>query len=307
VAKSEEGWFEMEHWLTYWYMFPLSIVIATLAMASSMEGGVLFAPTFILLFPLVGSPTLSPAEAVGVSLITEVFGFSSGVLAYWRQRAIDFSTARFLVMFTVPMAVVGGIMSYRVPGPVLMLIFSVALLVFAFLLYRSHPEDPTDPILPEQPGVDDGGTFYHNGRRYHFRRIITADGEEYRYATHRPPGALLSIAGGFLAGLMGIGIGEIETTQFVVRNKMPVRVATATAVLIVAVTVLTASATHVVELVRGGFSIPWNLVAMTVPGVLIGGQLGPRLNRFLPGDLIKRGIAVLFVVVSVLMAWLALR
>jgi len=102
----------VEYWLIYWYMFPISIVIATLAMASSMEGGVLFAPTFILLFPLVGSPTLSPVEAVGVSLITEVFGFSSGVLAYWRQRAIDFGTAGFLLKFTIPMAILGSILSY---------------------------------------------------------------------------------------------------------------------------------------------------------------------------------------------------
>ena len=102
----------MDYWLTYWYMFPTSIIIATLAMASSMEGGVLFMPTFVLLFPIVGSPTLSPAEAVGVSLITEVFGFSSGVLAYWRQRAIDLGTARFLLMFAMSTT---GTVSYTKP------------------------------------------------------------------------------------------------------------------------------------------------------------------------------------------------
>jgi len=297
----------MDYWLTYWYMFPTSIVIATLAMASSMEGGVLFTPTFVLLFPILGSPTLSPAEAVGVSLITEVFGFSSGVLAYWRQRAIDLGTARFLLMFAMPLAVVGGVLSYQVPGQVLLIVFSAALLVFAFLLYRSHADGEADPVVPSEPDVTHGSTFFHEGRKYHFRQIITADGNTYRYGTFRPPGAMLSMLGGLLAGLMGIGIGEIETTQFIVRNKMPVRVATATAVLIVAVTVLTASVTHVVELVRGGFPLPWNLVAMTIPGVLIGGQLGPKLNQVMPGDLIKRGIAVLFVLVSGLMAYMALR
>jgi len=137
----------MDYWLTYWYMFPTSIVIATLAMASSMEGGVLFMPTFVLLFPIVGSPTLSPAEAVGVSLITEVFGFSSGVLAYWRQRAIDLGTARFLLMFSMPLAVVGGVLSYQVPGQVLVIVFSAALLVFALLLYRSHADGEGDPVV----------------------------------------------------------------------------------------------------------------------------------------------------------------
>jgi len=297
----------MEYWLVYWYMFPISIVIATLAMASSMEGGVLFAPTFILLFPLVGSPTLSPVEAVGVSLITEVFGFSSGVLAYWRQRAIDFGTAGFLLKFTIPMAIIGSILSYQVPGTILKIIFGLALFVFAFLLYRSHAEEEAIPVLPSQSDLKHGSTFYHNNRKYHYRVIKTMDGKQYKYATFRPPGALLSLLGGFFAGLMGIGIGEIETTQFIVRNKMPVRVATATAVLIVAVTVLTASATHVVELLRSGFPLRWNLVAMTIPGVLIGGQLGPRLNRILPGEIVKRGISILFILIGILMIVMSLR
>jgi uncharacterized membrane protein YfcA len=37
----------------YWFMFPVSIVVATCAMLSGIGGAALFTPIFILLFPLI--------------------------------------------------------------------------------------------------------------------------------------------------------------------------------------------------------------------------------------------------------------
>ena len=63
---------------TYWFMFPLSIVIATVAMTFGIGGAAFFSPTFAILFPLLNVPTLSASEAFGASLFTEMFGFASG-------------------------------------------------------------------------------------------------------------------------------------------------------------------------------------------------------------------------------------
>ncbi len=49
--------------LEYWYMFPISIIIATIAMASGVEGATFFTPLFILAF------RLSPEIAIGTGLI----------------------------------------------------------------------------------------------------------------------------------------------------------------------------------------------------------------------------------------------
>ena len=38
----------------YWFMFPVSIVVATCAMLSGIGGAALFTPIFILVFPLLG-------------------------------------------------------------------------------------------------------------------------------------------------------------------------------------------------------------------------------------------------------------
>ena len=65
-------------YLTYWFMFPISILIATVAMTFGIGGAAFFSPTFAILFPLVNVPTLSASEAFGASLFTEMFGFASG-------------------------------------------------------------------------------------------------------------------------------------------------------------------------------------------------------------------------------------
>ena len=61
--------------LEYWYLFPISVLIATTAMATGIGGAVFFSPLFMLAL------RLEPSVAVGTALITELFGFSSGLVA----------------------------------------------------------------------------------------------------------------------------------------------------------------------------------------------------------------------------------
>lgn len=62
--------------LQYWFMLPIAILIATTAMASGVGGATFFAPLFII------GLGLPPEVAIGTGLITEVFGFASGLYAY---------------------------------------------------------------------------------------------------------------------------------------------------------------------------------------------------------------------------------
>ncbi len=71
------------NFIEYWYMLPISVLIATIAMAGGVEGSTFFAPIFML------GLGLEPEVAVGVGLMTEVFGFASGLFAYISRRLID--------------------------------------------------------------------------------------------------------------------------------------------------------------------------------------------------------------------------
>jgi uncharacterized membrane protein YfcA len=80
-------------------------------------------------------------------------------------------------------------------------------------------------------------------------------------------------------------------------------------VLVVITTVVFASTTLVVQMVKGGgwAAVPWNLLCYDIPGVLIGGQIGPRLQGRVSPHTMRRAISVLFVVLSVAMMFVALR
>ena len=85
----------------FWFMFPVGIAIATIAMLAGIGGAVLFSPFFMLVLKL------EPLIALGAGLAIEFFGFSSGVIGYWYKKVINFSIVKQLIMFTIPATIVG--------------------------------------------------------------------------------------------------------------------------------------------------------------------------------------------------------
>ncbi len=104
---------------------------------------------------------------------------------------------------------------------------------------------------------------------------------ERSIATHGLAGQrALSGAGAFVAGLISTGVGEATLPSLVRRSHFPVAVAAATSTVIVAGTVVGASATHLLQLtLDGGLdAVPWELLVWAVPGALVGAILGTRLQ-----------------------------
>ena len=118
--------------LTYWYLFPIAIGIAFLANGAGIGGATFFTPLFILVLGL------EPQVAVGVALITEVFGFASGVSAHARARTIDWKVARMLAVVSVPAAIVGSLVAGYLPADLLKLLLGIGLLAIAAVFIRHH-------------------------------------------------------------------------------------------------------------------------------------------------------------------------
>ena len=93
-----------------------------------------------------------------------------------------------------------------------------------------------------------------------------------------------------------------QMPQLVKRCHLPVAVAAGTSILIVASTVLGASIAHLGLLMQEGGvdAVPWNLVLYTVPGAMIGAQIGARLQGTISPKLMERSMAVLFAVIGAL-------
>lgn len=274
--------------LDYWFMFPISVLIATIAMASGVEGATFYTPFFML---GLGLPT---EVAIGTGLFTEVFGFSSGLFAYGRKGLIDYQLGRNYLQFTIPLALLGTWASNDIPEEVLKVLLGVGL--FAIALSFLRPPTPAwikqEAALAKQDQPEDEKTC-----------LTTREGEVFRYSHPSPAeGRLLSGIGAMFLGLVSTGLGEMNGYVLMQRSKMPGKVAVATSVFIVAITALTASvgrAVHFAQIGGDTLATVLSLMLFTAPGVLIGAQLGALVANYLPQHQLERGMGVLFLMVSV--------
>jgi len=185
---------------------------------------------------------MQPETAVLSSLIIQSAGMGSGTAAYGRQKRIDYGLAARLLAITAPGIALGAFMS-RITSPAhLELILGLLTLTTAFLFVSSNQH-------------------YHDaGQRRTDRKRV------------RPYLGFISLLA-VVSGLLSVSIGEWLIP--IMRSKMALRmsVAVATSIATIFGTCLLGAASHVLM----GNQPQWSVVAWAVPGVLIGGQIGPRL------------------------------
>jgi len=278
------GGFPMDQFLAHWWVFPASIAFSTVALASGVSGALFFSPFFML------GVGLTPSQAIGAGLLTEVFGMGNGLRSYVKQRVVDFQTAKWLLAGAVPAVVIGAFAAHFVDPRILKGIFGVGLIALgAFLVYYESPENC-------EPGECEGEYLKAKNTGRGTTTVEAADGESFTYDTcWRTPGVALSTVGGFITGLISAGLPEIVTTQLIVRCRVPPRVAVATSVFVLAVTAVAGAAVHALT------ATPvWYVVAWSIPGVIVGGTIGTRVGKYLPSELMETGLGVVFGVVGVI-------
>ena len=247
-----------------------------------MEAAVLFSPAFLFVFPVFidGFPSLTINEAIGLAFIIELFGYSSSVAAYWKRHQIDFSLAKSVLMVTIPAAISFRFLSFIIEPQILLSVFGLLLLALAFIIFR-------------------------------FRNIHAADinqrHPQFETVHIRTSDRTTLSSGGALAGLIGIGIGEITNTYLLLRKRVPARISTGTSALILHLTILSALVANF-SIIGGlipflhvdNFQIPLSVAAIIAPTVLVGGQIGAFINSRLNTRSIMRILMLVYVVVGII-------
>lgn len=290
-------------WTLYWFMFPVAMAVATTAMLSGIGGAALFIPIFAIIFPALGPEyPLTFGAAIGSALLTEVFGFSSGFVGYYRKKLIDFRAAVPFFSVAIPVAILGALLLATLAEHETLLkgAYAVLMLVLCPVILRHTP--------PQVMAAEAAGASADTDSP--LRITVGRDGTVYEYRKPRLGwlGASITSIGAFLTGLLGVGIGEVIMPQLVKRNAVPVAVAAATSVFTVIVTIAAASFSQISALIAAGGvnAIPWNLVCWTIPAVIIGGQIGPRLQGKVAQRLMEKAIAILFGVIGLAMGYIVL-
>ena len=275
---------ELSEVLSVWWVYPVSVAVATLALSSGISGALFFAPFFLL---VVG---LTPAQAIGGGLMTELFGTFFGTMNYVRQGVVDFTIVKALLIVTIPFAMAGSGLALAIDAGVLQAVFGVALIILAAFMLWTNLRRMKTPV-----GTTSGGTLAAVPTG-HVTVVQARDGREYQYA--RPSRGIsqgLCAFGAFITGLMSSGLPEINTSQLILRGRIPPRIAVGTSITILTVTVFFAAGIHAIA-----GEPAWHVVVWSIPGVITGAQIGPRIQGKIPANIAERMLALVFVAVGIL-------
>jgi len=262
--------------LEYWWMFFVAFVIATVGNASGVGGGPFFSTIFLLILHL-------PAPvAVGTSMLTKAFGLSSGSYAFWKKDMIDFASAKKLLIVAVPLVMIGSYLVKAVNPSILTLFIAIIILFISYSIYKT----PKEEELKGRSGFE--------AVRYGKKSRKLENSFEYLIDTVEGWG--LVGLGAFLDGLTSASLGEFNNYLLIVKSRVPTKNAVATSVFILAV----CSIASAVVLVWSGQPM-LEIVIFTIPGVVLGAQVGARIAEWINPNLLKKFISLLLVFVSILL------
>lgn len=258
--------------LTYLLLIGIGMLAGLSGSLVGLGGGFIVVPALAFLFP-----ELSPAQLAGTSMTMLLFNSISSTYVYSRQKRIDYSAALRFAAAAIPGSIIGALLSTMVTGRLFFISFGIFLILVSLLLLFK----PTRPIAwPLRPTAQ--------------RSFIDQSGVQFDYAYHMPTGIVISFLVGFLASLFGVGGGSLMIPTMTLLLAFPPHIAVATSMLQIFLSAIVSTGTHALL-----GNVDWMMVLFLAPGALIGGQLGARLARRLPGQLLLKILAVFLIVVAV--------
>jgi uncharacterized membrane protein YfcA len=325
----------MEYWLEYWWLLPIALAICVLVCLVGVEGSLLFAPFYAVIFPWLSGVPLTPLQAIQIGIISEIFGFTSSFTGFLRAGLIDFRVGARTAALGIPAALIGVVLAYRLPQPVLLVLVATAMPALAwYIRHPPRPDNDTKKAESSRPTKDAdedvraaathiplccySSANYYTGRastntgpaattsvETGAREHRDRRGRSYRYGYQGGKDQMvIGSLGGMFTGLLGFGIGVLGVAHLVIR-RIPVRIAVGTSHFVILLVTGAAVAAHAVEITTSGQAPPWNIVAANVTAVLVGGQLAAWLAGRLPEHKIRTVLVVLLLALAVVTVYRA--
>ncbi len=196
---------------------------------------------------------LSPETAIITSLLIQVAGMGSGSIAYIKQKQANTSLAFLMFIAAVPGIIAGTFFSGCVNKGLIESILGFLMVCTALLFFITQNRNKNQEC-----------DINHKPLRV---SIILVP-------------ALMST----VSGMLSISMGEWLVPVMKRRLSMKIHNAIATCIVITFWTCIAGSLTHLFMGARPDLYI----LAMAVPGVLIGGQLGPRISSLIKDSAVQQ-------------------
>jgi hypothetical protein len=195
---------------------------------------------------------LSPETAVLTSLLVQTAGMGSGSVAFIRRKTADLQLAGFLLLLTLPGLGLGALLTRMLSAANLELILGGMTLTTAFLFVSANQK------------------YAETGQ------------DRVPLKALRRHGWLVSVMS-LASGMLSVSVGEWLVPLMRNRMKLRMRAAVATSIVTVFGTCVAGSLFHLIL----GASADLSIVTWAVPGVIVGGQIGPRFTEKINERMLK--------------------
>ena len=238
----------------------LYLAVVAVGVLSGILSALLGVGGAVVTTPAVRFMGATPIEAVGSTVPAILPGAISGSWRYAKAGLVEWRTALGLGAAGALFAVAGAVLSDYVDGRVLMLLTAALMLWSGISVARGGRRGPApaEPTAEVEPGPAAAATT-----------TVLRAVPRHSIGTIAGLGAVA----GFVAGLLGVGGGIVMVPILTGPLKFPVRAATASSLVAVAIFSLPALVTHAVL-----GHINWFFATALMIGVVPGAQIGASLT-----------------------------
>lgn len=249
-----------------------------------LGGGLLVVPMLILIFHVPAS------SAIGTSLFAMTLSTLAATIGYWTAHFVDWKLAVAYNVFDIPGIILGAFLTQIVASSILELICGLTITTLAILVLtkkrRTSLADQSDHLKVN--GTRNPENIKAESRQFEDREKPGRN--LYSFAWSRKnvlTVALVSLLGGLITGMVGIGGGTVDTTSMILIG-VPMNVAAGSSSFAMFMTNAFGVTTHIsLGNISWDYAIPLGVVALV--GAFLGSRLAPKLNS----TLLRRILGVL--------------
>ena len=248
--------------LTYWHIIILFFTVAVLYSSVGFGGG----SSYLAILALTG---IVFTQIRATSLLCNIVVVSSNVWLFTRQKKIDYKKITPLILFSIPLAFLGG--KLKINQNIFFILLGFTLLFAAITMWLSKKIISSDE-KPIKLNIKKNATF----------------------------GGII----GFISGMVGIGGGIFLAPLLHLTNWDTPKKIAATASFFILVNSI---AGFIGQYSNPDFYIDWNLTSILLITVFIGGQIGSRIsNTYFTPIQLKKATSILIAFVSLRILWKSL-
>ncbi|PAF37497.1 hypothetical protein CHH58_11845 [Terribacillus saccharophilus] len=258
----------------------IGLLAATLGSLVGLGGGIILVPSLLILSNFWDEFSwATPQAIVGVSVIFMIFTGLSSTLTYMKSGRVDYKSGLIFLAGGMPGAILGSFLNRFISGDGFSLYFGILVLLVFFMFFVKRKE--REVINPK--GI-----------------IVTKEinGTTYTYSFRFMAAFVLSLFVGLLSGMFGIGGGSFIVPAMILLFGFPAHIAVATSMLMVFFLSIVSTVMHI-----SLGHVEWNVVWAFIPGAIIGGFLGARINQMLKGNTVVWILRIMLVLVAVRLIW----